>query len=64
MLIKQNSSFEMCRINADGTTVYDWAVIEEQAAKWRPYCDDTVICVAKLLLPLKPAVAAAEQEIQ
>jgi hypothetical protein len=45
---------ELCRINADGTVVYNWPLIEATAAKWRPFETDWTVCIAKLLLPLEP----------
>jgi hypothetical protein len=44
---------EICRINADGTTTYHWDRIEAAAQRWEPGCADIVVCLAKLLLPLR-----------
>lgn len=61
MILEQNTNVEVCGINADGTTFYDWDAIEEYAAKWHPYCNDTTISVSKLLLPLKPTAPMTER---
>jgi len=45
---------ELCRINVDGTVIYDWPLIEATAAKWHPFEMDGTVCLTKLLLPLKP----------
>ncbi len=45
---------EICRINADGTTTYHWDRIEAAAQRWEPGCVDIAICLARLLLPLRP----------
>jgi hypothetical protein len=45
--------YEICRINADGTTTYHWDRIEAAAQRWEPGCADIAVCLAKLLLPLR-----------
>ena len=45
---------EICRINADGTMTYHWDRIEAAAQRWEPGCADIAVCLAKLLLPLRP----------
>jgi hypothetical protein len=45
---------EICRINADGTTTYHWDRIEAAAQRWTPGCVDLAVCLAKVLLPLRP----------
>lgn len=52
-----NKEVEICRINADGTTSYNWDVITTKAAKWSPSNSDIGACIAKLLLPFKPKEA-------
>jgi len=44
----------ICVINADGSTGYDWPLIEATAARWSPGVTDMICCMAKLLLPLRP----------
>jgi len=44
---------ELCRVNADGTTIYHWDRIEAAASRWKPGCAGIAVCVAKLLLPLR-----------
>lgn len=54
---KHGTSDLLCKINAGGSTEYNWPLIEETAAKWQPYDTDLIRCMAKLLLPLKPKQA-------
>jgi hypothetical protein len=53
-----DASDQLCKINADGTTEYNWPLIAVMAAQWQPYDPDLIRCVAKLLLPLRPVPAA------
>jgi hypothetical protein len=57
--------YEICRINADGTTTYHWDRIEAAAQRWEPGCADIAVCLAKLLLPLRRRewVSLTEEEI-
>jgi hypothetical protein len=50
---------ELARINADGTTTYNWGLIAQHAATWEPGSTDIGACLAKLLLPLMPDVPEA-----
>lgn len=54
VLALNDQAGEIARINADGTTFYDWSKISALAAQWRPYCSDFGINLARLLAPLQP----------
>ncbi len=54
ILFAADAPDEICRINADGTTTYHWDYIEVVAQQWEPGCVDIAICLARLLLPLRP----------
>jgi hypothetical protein len=45
---------EICRINGDGSTTYNWDAITAEAAKWKPHNVNITTCIAKLLIPFKP----------
>lgn len=47
--MSRDENEEIARINADGTTYYNWPKISTLAAQWSPYCTDCVINMAKLL---------------
>ena len=51
---------ELARINADGTTTYNWGLIAQHAATWEPGSTDIGAYLAKLLLPLRPDVPEAD----
>jgi hypothetical protein len=54
ILFAANAPDEICRISSDGTTTYHWDYIEVAAQRWEPGCVDIAICLARLLLPLRP----------